>query len=266
MLNHLASSCTVFTVTSILQEVHLWTARLDEQGAENLRVAESLLDKTELARAGRFYFERDQRRFTITRGILRALLARYLNMSPSAVTFGYTGRGKPFLAIATTTTPPADLRFNVSHSGGEALFAFAHDREIGVDVEAGERLGDDWPAIARRYFSLREQAELLALPTHQQRAAFLTGWARKEAYLKATGLGIADGLQKIEVTLDPARSAGFLSPELAARWTFCDPGASIGGSSASALVVARRNPAEAPPAVQRFSVTSLAALLVHQHG
>ena len=62
----------------------------------------------------------------------------------------------------------------------------------------------------------------------RRRAAFLNGWARKEAYLKATGLGIADGLQKIEVTLGPDEPAAFLSPEIAARWTFCDPTASPG--------------------------------------
>ena len=209
-------------------------------------------------------FERDQRRFTVARGLLRALLGRYLGLPSTALVFGYTERGKPFL------TGPAepDLRFNLSHSGGQALFAFAWGREVGVDVEAGERLGEDWPAIAARYFSAREQAELHALPEHRRRAAFLTGWARKEAYLKATGLGIADGLQKIEVTLDPARPAAFLSPELAARWTFRDPNAGhpTPMSPAAALVVERRGPTEPPPEVRRFSVASVSALLGHQDG
>ena len=246
-----------------LDGVHLWTAHLDEGEEGACNQWQNLLDEQEAVRARRFYFERDRRRFAVARGILRTLLARYLEVAPGVLAFGYTGRGKPFL-----TSPESDLRFNVSHSGGQALFAFAQGREVGVDIEAGERLGDDWPGIARRYFSEREQDDLFALPEPQQRAAFLTGWARKEAYLKATGLGISDGLQKIEVTLGPSQPAAFLSAEHAARWVFCDVATPDQGGRAlsRALVVARRGEGEAAPVVQHFPAASLASPLVRRQG
>lgn len=242
--------------------VDCWNLSLDTGDVRQLEHLETLLEETERVRARRFHFERDRCHFTRTRACLRVLLGRYLDMPSMELTFGYTERGKPFLK-----GPSADIRFNVSHSGGEALFAIVRGREVGVDLEAGERLGDDWPAIARRYFSAREQVQLNALSPREGRTAFLNGWARKEAYLKATGLGIADGLQNIEVTLAPGEPPAFLSPEIAARWTFCDLGTRPASHAkfASALVVERLSSTEPPPAVRHFSMVSVAALLAHDH-
>ena len=184
--------------------VHVWTAALDVDDPE----LGASLDDAETARARRFHFERDRLHFTVARGWLRRLLGRYLDAPPAALRFGYGPRGKPFLS-----EPFADgLCFNVSHSHGRGLFAFARGREVGVDVEAGSRLGEDWPGLVRRVFSVREQAELHALPAARQREAFLNGWTRKEAYLKATGLGITEGLQTIEVTIDPDQPPALRHP------------------------------------------------------
>ena len=131
------------------------------------------------------------------------------------------------------------LCFNVSHSHGRALFAFARGREVGIDLEAGARLGDDWPGLVRRIFSAREQGELFSLPAEQRRAAFLNGWTRKEAFLKATGQGLVDGLQSIEVTLDPARPPALLAADPARRWTVHD--LRRGEDYAAALVVEGRS-------------------------
>ena len=204
--------------------VHVWSAGLDLETAQVAPLA-ALLDGEETSRAGRFHFERDRRRFTVARGILRTLLGHYLGVPPTTgLAFHHHGRGKPAVAI-----PRADgggrVCFNVSHSDGRALFAFARDAEVGVDLEAGARLGDDWPLLARRVFSAREQTELFALPDGCRRAAFLDGWTRKEAYLKATAQGIVDGLASIEVTLDPARPPALLTLPDAGRargWTLYD--------------------------------------------
>ena len=182
--------------------VYVWSADLDVDDT-SLATLTALLDPAESARAGRFHFERDRRRFTAARGMLRLLLGRCLDVRPSSgLAFSYGGRGKPMLAGPALC---ADDRvcFNVSHSDGRALFVVARGTEVGVDLEAGARLGDDWSGLARRIFSAREQAELAAVSPEQQRAAFLNGWTRKEAYLKATAQGIVDGLTSIEVTLGP---------------------------------------------------------------
>ena len=196
--------------------VHVWRASLAAADAE-VAACEALLDATELARARRFHFERDRRQFTLARGLLRQLLGRYLDLEPTAVQFALGPHGKPLLALAGKA-----LRFNLSHSGAQALFVLAPEREVGIDLEAGARLGEDWSALARRIFSTREQAELAALPREVQRDAFLNGWTRKEAYLKATGQGLVNGLPQIEITLDPAKPAAFLSAELATRWSIFD--------------------------------------------
>ena len=198
--------------------VHVWSAALDHSDADTAR----FLDADEIARAGRFHFERDRRHYAAARGWLRVLLSRYLDSQPAALRFDYGPRGKPFLANSE-----ARLRFNVSHSHGRALLAFALDREVGIDLEAGARLGDDWPNLVRRVFSPREQAELAMIPPSRQREAFLNGWTRKEAYLKATGLGITEGLQSIEVTLDAGHPPVLRHPAIeeehsGRKWTLYD--------------------------------------------
>ena len=210
--------------------VHVWRASLAAAEAE-VAAGEALLDPAELARARRFHFERDRNRFTVARGLLRQLLGRYLDIEPAAVAFALGPHGKPGLALEVENA----LRFNLSHSGTQALFVFAPEREVGIDLEAGSRLGDDWPALAKRIFSAPERAELEALPAEVRRDAFLNGWTRKEAYLKATGQGLVNGLQQIEVTLDPAGPAGFRSAELGAFWSLFDLRNATG--LAAALVV-----------------------------
>lgn len=203
--------------------VHVWSAALDLDD-DRVRPLAALLDDGEAARARRFHFERDRRRFTVARGVLRTLLGRYLGVPALGLVFGEKGRGKPTL-ISPELAGTERLCFNVSHSDGRALFAFARGVEVGVDLEAGARLGEDWPLIARRVFSAREQAELAIVAPDRRRVAFLDGWTRKEAYLKATAQGIVDGLTSIEVTLDPARPAAFVALPAAERtrgWTLYD--------------------------------------------
>jgi 4'-phosphopantetheinyl transferase len=113
----------------------------------------------------------------------------------------YGTHGKPFLA-----SPDDGLDFNLSHSGRWLLFAFARGRAVGVDVESMDR-AVDWDAVARRFFSAREQAALQSLPAEQRRGAFFRCWTRKEAYLKATGQGVTLGLSRFAVTLAPGGPA-----------------------------------------------------------
>lgn len=217
--------------------VHVWTANLDDHTSFS-----GVLDADESARARRFHFEHDRRHFVAARGIVRVLLSRYLGTPAGEIRFGYGGRGKPFIDSPVTT-----VRFNLSHSHGRAMFVFAREREVGVDLESGARLKDDWPGIARRVFSGREQAELTRLPVELRRTAFLNGWTRKEAYLKATGLGIVDGLQSIEVTLGLSRPPALLAGPAGVAWSLHD--LRTDGEFAAALVAE----GEGPIRVERFA-------------
>ncbi len=187
-------------------EAHVWRARLDLPGA---RIAAFLqtLAREERQRAGRFHVARDRHRFIASRGILRAILGRYLGIDPRALRFAYNGYGKPVLPDETENGP---IFFNVSHSEHLALYAFTHQGDIGVDVE---QMTDarDYEQMARRFFSAAEVLELRAVPAEQREAAFLNAWTRKEAYIKARGLGLSLPLEQFDVSLTPGMPARLLA-------------------------------------------------------
>ena len=92
------------------------------------------------------------------------------------------------------------LQFNLSHSHELALFAFAYDQAVGIDVEfiRKEFIIDD---IVKRFFSKREITALFALPKNEQQQAFFNCWARKEAFIKALGVGIFYPLDQFDVAV-----------------------------------------------------------------
>jgi 4'-phosphopantetheinyl transferase len=202
-------------------EAHVWCASLDPPGGPSRALARTLSSE-ESSRADRFRFPRDRDRFIVGRGLLRAILGRYLGMEPERIEFRYGPRGKP----ALSTVPGVEgLRFNLSHSQGLALFALTRDREIGVDLEFIRPL-HEVEGIADRFFSPREVAEWRALRGDQRRQAFFNCWTRKEAYLKATGDGLAVPLDGFDVSLAPGKPARLRSvaalPREASRWWLCE--------------------------------------------
>jgi 4'-phosphopantetheinyl transferase len=165
--------------------VHIWQVALD-QPATAVAQLEQLLVSDERTRAARFHFERDRRRFIVARGVLRSLLARYISYPAPSIKFSYSQKGKPALAAEHRT----HLHFNLAHSGEIALYAFILECEVGVDVEQQRPL-DDVHQIAEHYFSLRERAILATQEGEELYRTFFTYWTRKEAYLKASGEGLA---------------------------------------------------------------------------
>jgi 4'-phosphopantetheinyl transferase len=196
-------------------DVHVWRARLDLALEEREALAVSLsVDERE--RAARFHFERDRNRFQVARGVLRELLGRYLGLPPARIELTRLPGGKPILQDRE-----ARLRFNVSHSGGLALLAFAQGRELGVDLEA-ERSLPEMESLAERNFSPAEVEAWRALAPGERPAAFFRAWTRKEAFLKATGEGLFRSLDSFDVALGPDEPARLLrvgdGPEEAERW------------------------------------------------
>jgi len=186
--------------------IHAWCAGLDELSSDLPAFADTL-SASERQRAERFQFERDRERFVVRHGLLRMILGRYLNIEPARLSFTCELRGKPALA---GTLDGRTLHFNLSHSDGLALFAVARQFPLGVDVERVRPI-PEIDQIAEKFFSARESAMLNALPAEQKLEAFFNCWTRKEAYLKATGEGIADALAQIEVSLAHGPTAQLLS-------------------------------------------------------
>jgi 4'-phosphopantetheinyl transferase len=196
-------------------EVHVWRVSLERPAGEVDRLAAALAPD-EQARADRFRVERARREFVAARAALRGILGGYLAADPARLTFRLGPQGKPSLVDAG----PA-LHFNLSHSHGLALVAVTCVGEVGVDVEQVRPLADMLP-LAERYFAPAEVQILLALPAELQREAFFNAWTRKEAFLKAVGVGLSYGLDRVELTLAPGEPARFLRIEgdtgRAARW------------------------------------------------
>jgi 4'-phosphopantetheinyl transferase len=187
-------------------EIHVWRASLD-QDSTCLQQLVKTLSSDELDRADRFHFDKDRNRFIIGRGILRNLLSHYLDIEPKQLQFCYGSQGKPALQTRDRDRP---LHFNVSHSQGLALYAVTRDRQVGIDIEY-VRSVPELERIVAQFFSARERATFLALPPHQQQAAFFHGWTCKEAVLKAIGKGLALPLNQFDVSLLPDLPAALLS-------------------------------------------------------
>jgi 4'-phosphopantetheinyl transferase len=211
-------------------DVHVWRVELN-QPEPLLEKFRETLEEQELDRASRFHFEKHRRHFTAGRGVLRQLLSQYLGTKPEQLRLSYGAYGKPAL---NGEHKDSRLRFNMSHSHEVALFAFAEDRELGVDVE---HVRTDFASeeVARRFFSRREVETFNALPRHDQVAAFFKCWTRKEAFIKVIGKGLSQPLDKFDVTLGQPAALLWVSGDDASRWSLYD--LEVGGDYAGALAV-----------------------------
>jgi 4'-phosphopantetheinyl transferase len=198
-------------------EVHVWRIELNQPDDVVQRLY-TLLSPDEQAKANRFRFEKDRRAYTVGRGALRILLGRYLQVSPQEIRFVYGEHGKPKLDPKAGN---GTLPFNLSHSHELALVGITLNREIGVDLEYARPM-TSMEKIVERFFSKREIEVLLNLPPERRQTAFYACWARKEAYLKALGSGLAKPLDSFTVTFAPGEPARLVEvqgqPDEAMRW------------------------------------------------
>lgn len=134
-----------------------------------------------------------QLQFVFTRLALRYLLTAYHPaIAPGQWRIGKTASGRPHLAAAQSP-----LSFNLTHSNNCLVLAFSQIADPGVDIELQSR-STDIDAVAQRYFSVQECQELKDLPGDEKAALFLQFWTLKEAAVKASGLGLARGLQQFQ--------------------------------------------------------------------
>src|SRR6185437_5587112 len=136
----------------VTNEVHIWTVPV--QASEPV-VTElwQFLSKDELERASRFRFPHLTSAYVITHGVLRLLLARYLDHDPAGISFEDGVRGKP--AVSKTR----QIDFNLTHSEGMAAVAVTTGCALGIDLEHLRPISDI-EEIARRYFCPEEAAEI----------------------------------------------------------------------------------------------------------
>jgi 4'-phosphopantetheinyl transferase len=187
-------------------EVHVWRTTLDLP-LSCVQSLEQTLAADERIRSQQFRFPKDRIHYIVARGILRAILGRYLASDPRTLQFHYSQHGKPSLVGESGS---GALFFNITHSRRMALYAITRGREIGIDLEYIDS-SMAWEEIAERFFSPYEVSMLRVAPTQMQREAFLSCWTRKEAYLKARGTGLSLALSQFDVSVAPKVSAAILS-------------------------------------------------------
>ncbi|MCR9246728.1 MAG: 4'-phosphopantetheinyl transferase superfamily protein [bacterium] len=222
-------------------ELHVWAVPLAGDPEPFL----APLSAAERERASKFHFADHRRRYEITHGALRHVLAAYTGTAPAELQFRVGPRGKPYLDGSAAGAGPF---FSLSHSGKLTLIGIATS-ELGVDCEKLRHL-ESFREIARKHFSEQEFTRLEALTETARLLAFYRCWTRKEAYIKALGEGLTMGLDTFDVSIDeePRLLACRGVGESAEGWAMLDVSPGPDFVAAIAIRAAER-------AVRRFQLT-----------
>jgi 4'-phosphopantetheinyl transferase len=190
----------------------LWSGRVSEH-AEDAVAHRHLLDADETTRLAAFYRSADRNAYAVAHVNLRRLLGKRLGQSPAAVALarepcvGCSGpHGRPFV-------PGSTVHFSLSHTSGLVMIALA-EAPVGIDVEGVPNAGTVTEVADQLH--PRERTELAALPAAERPAAFARCWTRKEALLKATGVGLNEdlSLSLVGAGPQPAPHADWLLADL----------------------------------------------------
>lgn len=213
---------TSASLTASEQHIDVWLAYYHDISDTQLHAEyRSLLTEEERGKEFRFYFPDDQRRYLVTRAMVRTVLSRYLNVDPTDWRFENNQYGRP--AIANTSHAGHGLRFNISHTRGLIALGVTRHRELGVDVE-NVQTREVSLDIADRFFAQAEVAELSTVPRERQQDRFFEYWTFKESYIKARGMGLSIPLGQFSFHYPHERAVHIaIDPRLgddAKRWGF----------------------------------------------
>jgi 4'-phosphopantetheinyl transferase len=201
-----------FSASRRPSDVDVWRARLS---CARLLAGEllPLLTHPERKRAGSYRLDSDRTQFVAVRGLLRTLLGGYLARPPASVPLTIPLNGKP---------ETDGIYFNVAHSHDLILFAFSRQGHLGVDVEwTGRRF--DPTRMAEHCLTRHELRHWRCLAAAGRRRQFFRSWVRKEALVKASGLGLTVRLEELDVGKDAlVWSPGSDQRALRTRWHFRD--------------------------------------------
>ncbi|WP_406400609.1 4'-phosphopantetheinyl transferase superfamily protein [Streptomyces sp. NBC_00879] len=212
----------------------LWSGRVSDHIAGVL-AERHILDSEESKRLAAFVRDADRDSYAVAHVMLRRLLGEWLGQAPEAVTLSREPCAHCGGPHGRPVVPGSPVHFSLSHTSGLVMIALA-TASVGIDVEG---VPDD-PGIVTDVASQlhqKERADLAALPAEDRAVAFARCWTRKEALLKATGVGLNEGLALTYV------GAG-AQPAVNAEWLLADLSADPGYTAA--VAVRRATPAPTP--------------------
>ncbi|WFU79144.1 4'-phosphopantetheinyl transferase superfamily protein [Bradyrhizobium sp. CIAT3101] len=179
-------------------EVHVWQLCFSSTGLA--KQGWQVMTDEERKRAESFRFMPDRERYCQSRLLLRSVLGGYLRQYPDKVPVVVGQHGKPQLDAAISSH---DLQFNLSHSRDVAMLAVTTGQPVGIDVEAIASCSNlDVSTLVEGLLSDREAEAIKAQARESGQRSFLRCWTRKEALLKAVGLGLLTKLNEFEVPID----------------------------------------------------------------
>ena len=177
-------------------KVELWTRRL-VLDVDSVDQALSILSSDERRRADSFRIATARNRFIGRHAHLREVLAVYLDDEPGIIPLVSRLNEPPRLDV------PSDLRLSLSSSDDVSVVAIAHERAVGVDIERLDR-EVDMNAVAAAVFSPRECQAIKSVFSLERQALFFRIWTRKEAFVKALGVGFQRDFKSFDVVHDIA--------------------------------------------------------------
>lgn len=189
------------SLTILPNTIDLWHGGLLNKDTD-IQAHWQLLDDDERGRALRFKTQQLQHRYIRAHGLLRRVLAQYSKRPPEMLRFKISEHGKPYLEDAD------GLCFNLSHTDDNLAIAVGAQCQLGVDIEQCKPRGS-LASLVEKCFAPEEAQDWHQEAEEDKTRAFYRYWTRKEAFVKATGLGIAVGLNRC--VLDPAKPGRFLS-------------------------------------------------------
>jgi len=187
--------------------IDVWTISI-ESTQHLIANCKELLSPDERIRAARFVTQHAGEQFSLSRGILRIILNKYLNITEESIEFTYGAYGKPQLARCHNST----IEFNTSKSEKYLIYAVSRDAPIGIDIQEIKTAKPSYYLrLAKRFFSPYEFSSILLTKEHSPTDLFFTCWARKEAYVKRHGVGLSQHLLSFIVNVNPDESARLIA-------------------------------------------------------
>ncbi len=211
-------------------EIHIYYLCEDSRYNYNNSFINNLSDD-EINKINRFIFEKDRITHTISKGTLRYIMSGYLNLKPEEIIFNQNEYGKPFISEDQN---PEKIQFNLSHSGDMIIYAISKGRNIGIDIQEIKD-SDSVTDIVDHYFSETEKAAFRSLPDEQKLKGFHSCWARKEAYIKALGLGLSYPLNSFSVPVTPVYTSAVIYDDSGTAYSVTDIIISPGYTAAVAV-------------------------------
>lgn len=201
--------------------VNLFLVRLSKLNDEFLNFFKNTLTNDELLHFDSYKSDKNKTIGIVSRGLFRSQFSRILNIPFSDIKYVKTNNGKP--KLFTESKKDCDkLDFNLSHVEDWVILAIS-PFQIGIDIEYTLRK-NNLSKISNRFFSKVEIKKLNHLNSKERIDLFFTYWTLKEAYLKAKGLRIADGLKDFFFVFDDGGSIEMFSSKTSeiinSNWSF----------------------------------------------